>query len=185
MRPIPMTSIDTSILYFFNVTLSAPLLDFLMPVITFAGTQIFWVILCSLIYLFGDHEAKEAAFMAIVALMIGFLLSELLKVMIARPRPYEVMEWIRYSGAAGGYSMPSGHTVAAFGGFLSLSFKLGRTALFIAAASLVGISRLYLGVHYPSDVAAGALIGILCSFIALRINERVKCFGMCRFEMLK
>lgn len=74
-----------------------------MPVITFAGTQIFWVILCSLIYLFGDHEAKEAAFMAIVALMIGFLLSELLKVMIARPRPYEVMEWIRYSGAAGGY----------------------------------------------------------------------------------
>lgn len=176
---------DLSVLYFFNSVLASPFLDFLMLLLTFGGTQAFWVILCLLLYLLGGEDEREAAFIALTALVLGFFLSEALKMVIARPRPYEVIGWVRHTTVAGGYSMPSGHAVAAFAGFISLYFKLGRPWLFIILASLVGISRIYLGLHYPSDVLAGAVLGVLCAFTALKIDERVKCFGLCRFDRLQ
>ncbi|REE28568.1 undecaprenyl-diphosphatase [Methanothermobacter defluvii] len=176
---------DLSILYFFNSFLSSPFLDLLMPLLTFGGTQVFWVILCLILYLLGGEDEKEAAFIALTALVMGFFLSESLKMVIARPRPYEVIGWVRHTTVAGGYSMPSGHTVAAFAGFISLYFKFGSPWLFIILASLVGTSRIYLGLHYPSDVLAGAVLGVLCAFTALKIEERVKCFGLCRFDRLQ
>ncbi|WP_255503690.1 phosphatase PAP2 family protein [Methanothermobacter sp. KEPCO-1] len=155
-----------------------------MQIITLGGTPIFWVVLCLIFYIFGDENGKEAAFIALTALVMGFFLSELLKAVIARPRPYEVLSWVRYTTPAGGYSMPSGHTVAAFSGFLALYFKFGRLWLFILLASLVGISRVCLGLHYPSDVIAGAFLGVLCALAAVKVEERVKCFGLCNFERI-
>ncbi|MBE2900561.1 phosphatase PAP2 family protein [Methanothermobacter thermautotrophicus] len=184
MHPNPLGA-DLTILYFFNSVLSSPFLDFLMPVLTFGGTQAFWVILCLLLYLLGGEDEREAAFIALTALVMGFFMSEFLKMVIARPRPYEVIWWVRHTTVAGGYSMPSGHTVAAFAGFTSLYFKFGRPWLFLILASLVGISRIYLGLHYPTDVLAGAFIGVICAFMALKIEDRVKCFGLCRFERLQ
>lgn len=186
MHPfLSFTGIDTSILYFFNSAISSPIIDSLMQIITLGGTQIFWVLLCLTLYIFGGENEKEAAFIALTALLMGFFLSEFLKAVIARPRPYEVLSWVKHTTTVGGYSMPSGHTVAAFSGFLALYFKFGRLWLFMLLASLVGVSRVCLGLHYPSDVIAGAALGVLCALAALKVEERVKCFGLCNFERLE
>ncbi|WDC85721.1 phosphatase PAP2 family protein [Caloramator sp. mosi_1] len=64
------------------------------------------------------------------------------------------------------YSFPSGHTTAAFSIFTTLAFFFPYlSVLFISLALLVGLSRIYLGVHYPTDVAAGILIGSLFSYL--------------------
>jgi undecaprenyl-diphosphatase len=96
----------------------------------------------------------------------------LLKLVFARPRPAAALRLV----AAGGYSFPSGHSMssAAFYGALAViaTLELRRSrwavaALCVALAFAIGVSRVYLSVHYPSDVAAGWVLGASCA-IGLR-----------------
>ncbi|MDD3455212.1 MAG: phosphatase PAP2 family protein, partial [Methanobacteriales archaeon] len=95
-----------------------------------------------------------------------------LKIIFQVPRPFEVIEWVRHTNIVWGYSLPSGHTTAAFSGFLILGVKYGRIPIFLSLAALVGISRIYMGLHYPSDVIMGALLGVSCALVSLRIEEK-------------
>lgn len=93
-----------------------------------------------------------------------------LKNVVARTRPYEVVEGLtRLIEKQSDYSFPSGHTAASFAAavilFLQLPKKYGIPALILAV--LISFSRLYLGVHYPTDVLAGAVSGTL---IALAVH---------------
>ncbi|MDP3485232.1 MAG: phosphatase PAP2 family protein, partial [Methanobacteriaceae archaeon] len=85
-----------------------------MPLITMAGTQIFWIIICIGLYIFGGQKGKKTAFLCIIALLIAFFASEILKFILARPRPYEVLSGTRHLMDVMGYSLPSGHSTAAF-----------------------------------------------------------------------
>ena len=127
-------------------------------------TQIILVsVLCGLLWLF--KQPRAALFMLLVPLS-STLLNSLLKLLITRPRPELLLEPLS------GFSFPSGHTAAAFAFCLALGVLAGREQLprgriiWLAIAALpaitVGISRIYLGVHWPTDVIAGMLLASLC-----------------------
>jgi undecaprenyl-diphosphatase len=105
----------------------------------------------------------------------------LLKAATNRPRPYNTMPHLHILIARpSSGSLPSQHTTTAFAGATLLSFLWPRgTPVFFAAAVLVGLSRLYLGVHYLTDVLAGAAIGTALAGAGIllvkktRLRERV------------
>jgi undecaprenyl-diphosphatase len=89
------------------------------------------------------------------------LLALALKAAVARPRPFETIpEADPLIGATVGQSMPSGHAATSFAGAVILTYLLPRGApLFFLLASAIAFSRVYVGVHYVSDVIVGALLG--------------------------
>ncbi|PKL67946.1 MAG: phosphatase PAP2 family protein [Methanobacteriales archaeon HGW-Methanobacteriales-1] len=164
---------DLDVFYFFNLYSYNLILDLLMPLITIAGTQIFWIIICIGLYVFGAQKGKQTAFLCIIALFIAFFASEILKFILARPRPYEVLSGARHLMDVAGYSLPSGHTTTAFAAFTVIGIKYRYLYIFLGFAVLVAISRIYMGLHYPSDVLAGALLGIFCSLIVLKYEGKL------------
>lgn len=134
-----------------------------------------WIVL-SLVLLCRKSTRKAGA-AALLALLLGFLCTNVvLKHLVHRPRPYTVVEGLAPLLLSGDpNSFPSGHTCAAFAAGLAWAGTLpARWARIAAAAGAVcmGLSRLYVGVHYPSDVLAGAAVGALCALAALRLIRR-------------
>ena len=109
-----------------------------------------------------------------ISLALEFIFANLIiKNVVSRIRPYEVIDGLTLLvNKPHDYSFPSAHTGSAFAlavvFFMVMDRKYGIIAIVIA--SLMGFSRLYVGVHYPSDVLGGIIIGIITSFTA------VKCF---------
>lgn len=106
-----------------------------------------------------------------VSLILSTITSQIFKKSINRIRPFLIVNNLNIKKIGiDEYSFPSGHTTAAFTICVMLSsFYPPITFLLILLASLVGISRIYLGVHYPSDVFAGAILGTLSSFLVFYI----------------
>lgn len=108
-------------------------------------------------------QTRRIGVLALAALLGSVLIDNvILKNVIARTRPYETIAGLTsLVGAQKDYSFPSGHTGSSFAAavvlFRGLPKKYGIPALVLAF--LIGLSRLYVGVHYPTDVVCGALIG--------------------------
>ena len=140
--------------------------DAVMPVITLLGDAgIFWIILAVALLLFPKY--RKAGLGVGIALLMGLLLCNLtLKPLCARIRPYDFLAEKGVTvnlliAAQHDFSFPSGHTIASFEGATVLMLhdrKLGIPALILAA--LIAFSRLYLYVHYPTDVIASVILGI-------------------------
>jgi undecaprenyl-diphosphatase len=130
-------------------------------VISRLGDGIFWyALILYLPYINGDQGWKQALHILLTGL-IGLLLYKLLKNYLVRERPYINCNIIYQAAPAlDRYSFPSGHTLHAvlFSTMLS-TYLLEFTSVVWGFASLVAMSRVVLGLHYPSDVVAGALIG--------------------------
>lgn len=104
-----------------------------------------------------------------------FLAEILLKNLIKRARPFVDLPATVVGGEASGYSFPSSHATAAFAMAVILSnFQPRLRTLFFFLAFCVSLSRVYMGVHYPSDIIAGALVGIGIGIASLRLVSRVK-----------
>ena len=164
---------DNYILDFIQQTLRCDFLDRLMPVITFLGENgILWVILG--IFLCFFKKTRPMGLSILIALLVGLVVCNLtLKPLVARIRPYVAngFEGLLISPLSD-YSFPSGHTFASFEMAVcvyAFNKKYGIFALIIA--SLIGFSRLYLYVHYPTDVLVGVVLG---SIIACASSYFVK-----------
>lgn len=159
-----INTIDTSI-YNLIAKLINTNLTSIMTFISHLGSAVALITLAiGFIILFKN---KKHSLFVTLNLILVFVLNRLLKLIIARPRP-EVLKIVE----AGGYSFPSGHSMISFGfyGFLIyLAYKNIRTKkikypLIISLAILIlliGISRIYLGVHYFTDVIGGFVIGFV------------------------
>lgn len=110
---------------------------------------------------------RREALMILIPVALSAILSNVLKHVFDTPRPFEVYSFIHKLSVGGSPSFPSGHTADAFGFAVALSLIYRKWFIAIPVliwASLVGYSRMYLGVHFPTDVAGGACIGAACSF---------------------
>ena len=116
---------------------------------------------------------KEAAYMA-GGFIVSAVVTQAMKKIIQRNRPFVTYSFIIKRDAGGGYSMPSGHTSAAFCTATSLSLLFPKWYVIAPAylyASAVGYARMYQGVHYPTDVLAGAIVGAGSAWLAYRAEK--------------
>lgn len=120
-----------------------------------------------------DNPYMRPAITCLIAMFLCFLIGNVfLKNIIARTRPYDVIpELIVLARKPGDYSFPSGHTAFSFSCATALLFTVrGKyrwtTIVLMILAAVIGFSRIYLGVHYPTDVAGGVLLGCICAKIA-------------------
>ena len=136
----------------------------------------FWLAVSALMLI--PRRTRKIGIMALLALSIGFLITNLaLKNLVARIRPYETVEGLKLLIARqSDFSFPSGHACASFAAasvyFRKLPQKWGISAVVLAA--LIAFSRLYVGVHYPTDVLAGAVIGIWAAWAAIHLVEYIE-----------
>lgn len=151
-------------------------LDFLMPIVTLIGEDgILWIAVAVLLMVFG--KTRKAGFVMALSLAIGFVLVNLgLKPLIDRPRPYEIDTGVKLLvHSLGDGSFPSGHTLACFEAAVSLllcKYKRAGAAALVAAFA-VAFSRVYLYVHYPTDVIVGAILGAVFAYIAYVVVNKL------------
>ncbi len=136
-----------------------------------------WIALGIILLIF--KKTRPIGFTVLIALLFNLIITNLtLKDLIARPRPFVVNETIKpLVGGVNPYtSFPSGHTSGSFSAMFALyrwvPKKIGIPALVLAG--LVAISRLYVGVHYPTDLLGGFVIGFICSVWAYHIVQVVR-----------
>lgn len=120
-----------------------------------------WVVTAVLLLSLGGRDGRLAFFGAGLAVGGSVTLFMLVKNLIGRPRPYEVWDHLPcLMLPPDRFSFPSGHTMTAFAVCGAFSILLPAAVVFyLPAAVLIGLSRVFLGVHYPTDVLAGALLG--------------------------
>lgn len=154
---------DASILMIFNNSIKCKPLDILMPIITYIGSAIFGIIFCIISFFY--FKTKILSIETATALIVSSLIARFIKVHVSRIRPYITLKNL-YTRKIGidNYSFPSGHTTAAFSIGVMLALSIPSIAFFsILTAAAVGVSRMYLGVHYPTDVFVGMLLGTVTS----------------------
>ncbi len=122
-------------------------------------------------YIHHDKELQQHGWKIVGAVAVNTAITQGLKFAINRPRPYTKYPTIinPYDNAETGNSFPSGHTSTAFSLAASLSIECKKWYMVVPAylyATSVGYSRLYLGEHYPTDVLAGAVIGIGSAYLS-------------------
>ena len=136
-----------------------------------------WMVLSAVMLLFRPTRKAGAA--ALLAMGLGLLLTNLtVKPLVSRPRPWlDVEGLIPLIAEHDPHSFPSGHTCAAFAAAMVWVRGLPKgwmKALSVGMAVCMGLSRLYVGVHYPIDVLCGALIGSLCAWAAWQLLKRTE-----------
>lgn len=160
--------LDERILYYIQRKLKCRTLDFIFPKISAVGNGGFIWIFISAILMF-NKDYRKVGLLVLLGLSVGFILCNLcLKPLAARPRPCWNNESIKLLiPVPHDYSFPSGHTISSVTAsiILSVSIKFGCIAIPIAV--LISFSRLYLYVHYPSDIATSVISGILISSLIL------------------
>lgn len=172
-----LLKLDGDILLWIQDNLRAGWFDPIMKFITYlANGGALWIGICVLLLIL--KKTRTTGLVCSCSLAATFLINNIiLKNIVARTRPYEVVEGLnRIIGAQSDYSFPSGHSGASFAVavvmFMEMPKKYGVPALIVA--TLIALSRLYVGVHYPSDVIAGILTGTLYAVITVTIYR--KCF---------
>ena len=175
-------SFDLPILDWIQANLQNGFMDFIMPIITLFGDGgVFWIA-CAVILLFFPRQRKAGLTMGLALVMGLVICNIILKPLVGRPRPVALIAELGLQTNIPAqvimmrdFSFPSGHTIASFEASVSLLMynkKLGIPALILAI--LISFSRLYLYVHYPSDVLTSIVLGTAFALIAYAIMKNRK-----------
>lgn len=149
--------------------------DFLNPFIIFITSLgnggLVWI--AASVFMLCSSSTRKAGVMSILALILSFVINNLiLKNAVARTRPWIDVEGLKVLiKKPWDYSFPSGHTASSFAAavvmYKTLPARFGIPAVILATA--ISLSRLYIGVHYPTDVLAGALSGIIIGLVICHV----------------
>ena len=165
---------ELPILFWIREHLTNPFLDAVMPYISsLARTGEVWILLALILVCF--KKTRKAGVAMGLAMACGYLIGNMgMKNLFARTRPYDVAEVELLVAKLHDFSFPSGHTLVSFEAATALTVyhrRWGVAALVLAA--LIAYSRLYLFVHYPTDVVAGALLGVGIALAACYVTDRL------------
>lgn len=171
-----MLNIDGSILLFIQEYLRNPVCDVIFKAITHLGDAgIFWILLTAGLLCF--RRTRKAGIYSACALVGSLIVNNLiLKNLVDRVRPYEVIEGLQCIVApARDASFPSGHTGASFASSVAMYRHLPKklAVFFIIVASLIAFSRLYIGIHYPTDVLGGLITGIAIGLLVNLVCDKL------------
>ena len=162
-------NIDGGTLLFIQEHIRNPILNSMMIFITNLGNGgIIWI--AATIALLIPEKTRKVGIMSAIALLGSLIINnEIIKNLVKRPRPFVTFTDLQIIiPTPSQYSFPSGHTSSSFAAaavfYRHLPKKLGVPS--IVLAGLIGFSRLYVGVHYPTDVIAGVVMGIFLSYLA-------------------
>ena len=169
-----MNEAELNILWWIREHLTHPFLDTVMPYISsLARHGEFWILIALVLVCF--KKTRKAGVAMGIAMACGYLIGNMgMKNLFARTRPYDVVEVDLLVAKLHDFSFPSGHTLVSFEAATALWFyhrKWGIAAFVLAA--LIGLSRLYLFVHYPTDVLVGAVLGIGIGLAACVLTDRL------------
>lgn len=168
---------DIALLNFVQEHLRSGFGDFFFPAVTCLGNYgLFWITAAAAL-LFSKKYRRFGA-MLLAALALSHIVGEdLIKPLAARPRPFVLFPGHPLLIAApAGFSFPSGHAASGFCAAFILwkaNRHFGLSALILAA--LIAFSRIYLFVHYPADVLAGAVLGVICALFTVKFFEKYLC----------
>lgn len=168
-----ITSIDFSILNWIQDNIRVGFLDPVMAGLGYAGEAgIIWIALAVVLLFFKKHRATGVIMLATMAL--GFLCGDIIiKHIVARPRPFLVNNFPLFVNPPSSFSFPSGHSTCSFAAAVTIilrSRKIGIPTLVLAF--LIAFSRMYIYVHYPSDVLCGIILGTLVALLMALIFKK-------------
>lgn len=169
-----MNLFEINILYWIREHLTCPFLDGILPPISALSAHGEIWILLSLVLICIPKTRRVGVTMGVTLILCLCIGNLTLKPLIARIRPYDVVDVPLLVEKLSDFSFPSGHTLASVGAATALTLyhrRWGAAALTLAG--IIAFSRLYLFVHYPTDVVAGALLGVALAFLARCIVCRV------------
>ena len=168
---------EGSMLLWIQNNLRSDFLDPIMKAITMLGDKgLIWILITLVLLIM--RRTRKLGLMCAVSMMIGLIVTNLaIKNLVARIRPYEMIQGLNcIVPLADDWSFPSGHTTnslaCAWVLFKKTPRKFGVPALILAI--LIAFSRLYVGIHYPTDVLGGALIGIASACLAMLLVPRLE-----------
>ena len=152
---------DTRLFLLLNREWTHPVLDWLMPIVTdFDHWRVPVILLLLLVLARGKAETRVAVLFAILAVVVSDqVCSGLVKPLFDRPRPFKVLADVNKLVGAHASSFPSSHAANTFAAGTFLAMRFRRLIPVLVLPIVVSYSRIYVGVHYPLDVAAGALLG--------------------------
>ena len=165
-------SLDIYLLELVNLSFHNFILDHLALYISYGGIIYFWIIIIILLYLLGGKKGKDVAKRMLIVLIITTLITQVVKYVVMRPRPYTELSSLILLGLGTDPSFPSGHTSTS----TAMSWVLSKEYnwIFMLIPIFVALSRLYIGVHYPSDVMGGFLLGLGVAYLVERyINCKI------------
>ncbi|MCX7746276.1 MAG: phosphatase PAP2 family protein [Clostridia bacterium] len=154
---------DVAIFYLFNKKIRCFGMNIAMKCITELGSTLFSVTMALMLLIYSWNSVSGIEKQMVFTLLISQIIVHAVKRMINRPRPYKTLtDAVAIKPPRCEYSFPSGHTCAAFSIAMVLAHNLPELAgILLLTAFLVGLSRIYLGFHYPTDVAAGFFIALI------------------------
>ncbi len=169
-----MNHLDERILYFFNRTLRS---DFLDAFVLQATDLSFWIVVILVfvgIFFIKERKVRFSVIVFVIAWALADAVTMSLKLWFHRPRPLLTLEWVQALDFQNNPSFPSGHALIAMAYAVILSYHYAQFRfVFYFMALLIGLTRVYMGLHYFSDILAGFAIGVPVGYLSLFLEKRL------------
>lgn len=170
-----LIGIDIEVMRFMNVALSNRLFDVIMPIVT-AEWFVRPILVIGIVVAAwrGGKYGRITAVLAVFTIVLSDQLSShVIKPWVGRLRPCHTLDWVHLLvNCSSGKSFPSSHAINSFGQAILWSCRYPKIARYIyPLATLIALSRVFVGVHYPLDITAGAILGTLCGGLIFLLHK--------------